>query len=107
VFLADLCPKLPLLLLEVFRIAAKRPHRPSRQAAVLTDDLFANLVKRLATQVHDMETVETDLGIGEVLAGTRDERLGHVHGDFLHLRGVHTAPIEFGDKLRECLLVLA
>jgi hypothetical protein len=27
-----------------------------------------------------METVETDLGIGEVLASTRDERLGHVHG---------------------------
>lgn len=54
-----------------------------------------------------METVATDLGVGEVLAGIRDERLGHVHGDLLHPRRGHNARIEFGDKFRDCLLVLA
>jgi hypothetical protein len=32
-----------------------------------------------------MKSVETDLSTGEVLAGTVNERLGHVHSDILDL----------------------
>lgn len=85
VLLANPLAKLAVLLLEVFRVCAQGPHCPARQAAVFPDHSFADLVEGPATKLHDMKSVETDLSTGEVLAGTVNERLGHVHSDILDL----------------------
>ena len=62
---ADLLAKVSLLLLEVFGIAAQRPHRPAWQATLFPGDLLADLVERLAAELHDMEAVKQSCASGK------------------------------------------
>ena len=104
---ADAFAQFELFGFEVFHAPAKRPECAARQATGLTSDLFAGGVERLAAELHDVEAVEADLRVREIFASSSDEGFGHVHGDFLDLRGVDAAPGELGGELVEGGFVLA
>jgi hypothetical protein len=59
----------------------------------------ADLVDDIADQLHDVEAVEGDLGLGQVLGGARDEGRAHVDRGPLDAGGIAAARFEMIGKL--------
>jgi hypothetical protein len=60
----------------------------------------SHLVDGLADQLHDVELVESDLGLGQVLGDASDVGTAHVDADLLDVAGVGVVRVDMICELR-------
>ena len=67
----------------------------------------SDLVDRLADELHDVEPIECDLGLGEVLGDARDEGRAHVDRGLLDAAGIAAVRFDMIRKLTDRVGVAA